>query len=72
MISRAWVIVCMVLLGSACSDNDKQDGSQAKPVKHGDHVWKTQTDQIDRAREVENLLQKSHDRQQQAIDEQAR
>ena len=51
------VIIMAVLLG-ACSD-PKEDG----------HVWKEQTDMIDKAKGVEDMLNKSNQQQRQQIDE---
>lgn len=65
------LVMGAALLISACSDDGDTTGSQAEPGKDGNHIWKTQTDQIDRARDVENVLQESQTQQQQAIDEQA-
>jgi len=65
-------IIAAALLISACSGSDDTTADQAKPVKNGNHVWKTQTDQIDRARDVENVLQESHEKKLQDMDEQAR
>ncbi len=65
-------IIAAVLMIAACSESDDTTADQAEPVKDGNHVWETQTDQIDRARDVENVLQQSHERNMQDIDEQAR
>jgi ABC-type glycerol-3-phosphate transport system substrate-binding protein len=65
-------IIAAVLMISACSGSDGTTADQAEPEKDGNHVWKTQTDQMDRARDVENVLQQSHERNMQDIDEQAR
>jgi hypothetical protein len=66
------LVIGAALLISACSDNGDTTGSQSEAVKDGNHIWKTQTDQIERARDVENALQDSNAQQQQTIDEQAR
>lgn len=66
------MIIGAALLLSACSESGDTTDSKAEPVTEGEHVWETQTDQIDRARDVENMLQESNAQQQQAIDEQAR
>ena len=66
------LIIGTALLMSACSGSDDTTANEAQPEKDGNHVWKTQTDQIDRARDVENVLQESHDRKLQDIDEPAR
>lgn len=66
------LIIGTALLIAACSGSDDTTADQAEPAKGGNHVWKTQTDQIDRARDVENVLQESHEKKLQDIDEQAR
>ncbi|UCC56452.1 MAG: hypothetical protein JSU75_01380 [Gammaproteobacteria bacterium] len=71
MISRILVIGAALLI-SACSENGDTTGSREEAIKDGNHIWKTQTDQIGRSRDVENTLQDSHAQQRQAIDEQAR
>ena len=63
------------LLLTACSDEGDTTvtpGPAGSSGKTGDHVWKTQTDMMDKAGNVENILMDSHQRQQQRIDEQAR
>lgn len=57
----------------ACSDEDKaaSDSSSSKPQLTGEHVWKDQTDAMDKAREVEGLIQDAADKQRQTIDDQA-
>lgn len=67
-----FLIIGTALLISACSGGEDTTADQAEPETDGTHVWKTQTDQIDRARDVENVLQESHDKKLQDIDEQAR
>ncbi|MDH3900327.1 MAG: hypothetical protein OEU51_04695 [Gammaproteobacteria bacterium] len=66
------LVIGAALLISACSDNGDTTASQPEAVKDGNHIWKTQTDQIERARDVEDVLLDSHAQQQQTIDEQAR
>lgn len=58
------VIVSLVCLITACSDSDK-----AQKVEQ-DHVWKEQTDMINKAKDVEQLLKDSSAIQQQSLDEQ--
>jgi hypothetical protein len=58
-----------LLLVSACSGGH----DVPEPEKQtGDHVWKSQTDMIDRARDVENTVLDQGLQQRRAIDEQAR
>ena len=47
----------------ACSDE--------QPVE-GDHVWKEQTDMIDKAHDIESLINDAAQQKQQLIDEQTR
>ncbi len=44
-----------------CSDNKVED-----------HVWKEQTDTIEKAKEVEQLIQNTFQQQKQNVDEQSR
>jgi len=62
--SFVFVTVSMLVL-SGCSDNN----ADANKVE-GDHVWKEQTDMIDKAKDVENMLQDAANKQQQKINEQ--
>jgi hypothetical protein len=66
------LLIGTALLFSACSGGDGTTADQTETARDGNHVWKTQTDQIDRARDVENVLQQAHEKQLQDIDEQAR
>jgi len=49
---------------SACSDSDKPQKVEQ------DHVWKEQTDMIDKAKDVEQLLNDTAKQQQKLIDQQ--
>ena len=55
---RVGLVVLIVALLGACSD----------PKENG-HVWKEQTDMLDKAKGVEDLLNKSNQQQRQQIDE---
>ncbi len=46
-------------------------GGEPEPQQQPDHIWKSQTDMIDRASEVEGMVSESSDRQRQQIDSQA-
>ncbi len=54
------------LLLFACSDDKNNSGTEIKK----DHVWKEQTDTINKAKEVEGMLLDSADATRQAIDNQ--
>ena len=56
---RSGLAGCMLLaILAGCTD----------PSDSGDHVWKTQTDTIDRARETEKLLDDARNIREQEID----
>ena len=55
------IIIFSTLLLTACSGDD---GSS------GDHFWKDQTDTIDKAKEVEGILQDTADLQREMIEDQ--
>ena len=58
--------LCLVLIMfiAACSDEQQQ--------VEGDHVWKEQTDLIDKAHDVESLINDAAQQKKQEIDEQTR
>jgi hypothetical protein len=60
------ILFSAVIVLAACTDTGDDAGLQ------GNHVWKTQTDMIDKARDVEGVLMDGSQRQRQLIDEQAR
>ncbi|MCH8163593.1 MAG: hypothetical protein IIA99_05830 [Proteobacteria bacterium] len=68
MVKTFIFLASALILVSACSD-DEQGSSERK--LSGDHVWKEQTDTIDKAKEVEGLLQDVAEKQRQAIEAQA-
>jgi hypothetical protein len=45
-------------------------GGEPEPQQPKDHIWKSQTDMIDRAKDVEGLLGESSARQRQQVDSQ--
>ena len=60
-------IICIMLLTlfiSACDDSDTP-----KKIRK-DHIWKEQTDMIDKVKTVEQLVNDSTIQQKQAIDQQ--
>lgn len=68
MVKMFIFLASALMLASACSD-DEQGSSERK--LSGDHVWKEQTETIDKAKEVEELLQDVAEKQRQAIEAQA-
>jgi len=61
MIKKIIILSAVLLLVSACSDDDRESG---------DHVWKEQTQVLDKAKEVDGLLKDVSDQQRKIIDEQ--
>ena len=55
---RITLTVLALALLTGCSD----------PAGDGEHAWKTRTDTIDRAREVEQLIGEAHDTRRQQLD----
>jgi len=68
MIMKIIILSAVLLLVSACSDDGK---STSENKESGDHVWKEQTQVLDKAKEVEGLLKDVSDQQRKIIDEQA-
>ncbi len=58
------LFIMIVVFVTACSESDKPQKVEQ------DHVWKEQTDMIDKAKAVEQMLQDSAALQQQRINEQ--
>jgi len=56
------LIIGMLLLASACTSGDDN--------KIEDHVWKQQTDTIDRAHEAAQLLEDTANKKRKQIDQQ--
>ena len=48
-------IVCILSL-AACGSGEPPDGGSARTPPKEDHVWKSMTDQIDKAKGVESQL----------------
>ncbi len=63
MIKKVIFLSATLLLVSACSDDDRESG---------DHVWKEQTQVLDKAKEVDGLLKDVNDQQRKIIDEQTK
>ncbi len=69
---KSLILMFTVTLLAACTQPADPVEDAAGSNTGGEHVWKTQTDQIDRAREVEDTLMDEAARQRQAIDAQSR
>ncbi len=57
----------MLYVITGCSDGT---GSKAKGKPEDDHVWKGQTQALDRARDVESVLMESAKKRQEEMDQQ--
>ena len=57
----------MALLLTACTDNAEEPAS--KKESSGDHVWKTQTDALQSAKDMSKKMQESLDQQQETLNE---
>jgi hypothetical protein len=63
------MVFCAVLLLASCGDGGD---TTETPGPGADHVWKSQTDMIDKARAIEDTVMEQSARQRQTIDELAR
>ena len=59
-----FILIAAIVMLVGCSDDDAQNKET--------HVWKEQTDAMNKARAVEGVLQDSADAEQKQIEEQAR
>ena len=59
------LILPITLLLSGCSD-------ERDKVAEGEHIWKDQTQALEKAQEVEQIVQGAHTQQRQLIDEQTK
>lgn len=66
------MVFCAVLLLSSCGDGGGAADSRETPPADGDHVWKSQTDMLDKARAIEDTVMEQSAVQRRTIDEQAR
>ena len=62
IVNRLTLVLLIAALG-ACST-----GSGEGTDVQGDHVWKTQTDALEKARQVEGLMDEAAGRQLRAVD----
>jgi hypothetical protein len=60
--------VFVLLVLCACQDNNGGEARQPAREKNG-HVWKEQTDALDKARAVEDMVQESATAQERRIQE---
>jgi len=60
-------ITSLATIMVACGENP--DEAAAKDNAKGDHVWKTQTDTLQSAKDMANKMQESLNQQQETMDE---
>jgi len=71
MVGKAMVL-CAALLLASCGDAGGSADSRDDPPPAGNHVWKSQTDMLDKARAIEDTVMEQSARQRETIDEMAR
>jgi len=59
------LILPVIFLLSACSD-------ERDKVAEGEHIWKEQTQALEKAQAVDQMVQDAHAQQRQLIDEQTK
>lgn len=64
---KRYLFMCLVLLLGACSSGEETAGGS----ENVEHVWSGQVKTIDKAKNVEDMLDEASVRQRQAIDEQS-
>jgi outer membrane biogenesis lipoprotein LolB len=64
----ALLSICALL--SACGPEDPQGPAKDKQDRQQEHVWRDQTDTLDKAREVEQILQDDAERKRKQLEEQ--
>ena len=71
MVGKAMVL-CAALLLVSCGDGDGSADSRETQPAGGNHVWKSQTDMIEKSRGVEDTVMEQSAKQRQTIDDMAR
>jgi len=66
------MVFCAVLLLASCGDSADTPDTPETSGSGGDHVWKSQTDMLDKARTIEDTVMEQSAKQRQTIDELAR
>ena len=69
------MVFCAVLLLASCGDGGDSAATPDTPETSdpgGDHVWKSQTDMLDKARAIEGTVMEQSANQRRTIDELAR
>ena len=58
---KAWVLILVMIFVAACADDNK--------VAEGEHVWKEQTEMIDKAKDIEQLINDAAQQQRREIEQ---
>ena len=66
------MVLCAALLLASCGDDGGSADARETARPEGNHVWKSQTDMIEKSRGVEDMVMEQSARQRQAIDDMAR
>jgi hypothetical protein len=64
--NRHYLLLLFLTLTGACGDSQNTNGEADSKA---DHAWQEQTQTIDKAKEVNQIIQDSAERERQAIDE---
>lgn len=62
--------VLLVLLLSACSDESNTSADKSAPPASGDHVWTTQTEALEKARQMAAQVEEAAAQRKREIDRQ--
>ena len=66
------MVLCAALLLVSCGDGGGSADSRETPQPTGNHVWKSQTDMIEKSKGVEDMVMEQSAKQRQTIDDMAR
>ena len=72
---QRWMVLSLALSAglAGCSKSGEEATESTTPAQPtADHVWSDQTRALEKAKEVERMLQEAAERQRQAIEEQSR
>jgi hypothetical protein len=72
MMYRKTMVFCAALLPASCGDGGGSADSRENPPPPGNHVWKSHTVMLDKARAIEDTVMGQSVKQRQTIDELAR
>jgi len=61
------ILCAAFMLIASCSSGDNDSGP---PQSAGEHVWKQQTEAMEKAKEMEQIIQNAAEKERRAVDEQ--